>query len=128
MHPLPIVLNHGVPVALSSDDPSVFGNMGLTYDFFQVSFLVVSVAGGSCIGPNQVLVASEVTGLSTLGALARDSIEVGCEHPKMNKDLTVSVFEHGVRTEKTSARRLGSRVEGIFGVYSSRGRNRVTVG
>lgn len=128
MHPLPIVLNHGVPVALSSDDPSVFGNMGLTYDFFQVSFLVVSVAGGSCIGPNQVLVASEVTGLSTLGALARDSIEVGCEHPKMNKDLTISVFEHGVRTEKTSAWCLGSRVEGIFGGYSSRGRNRVTVG
>lgn len=57
MHPLPIMLNNGVPVALSSDDPSVFGNMGLTYDYFQV------------------LVASEVTGLSTLGALARDSIE-----------------------------------------------------
>ncbi|EKM82478.1 hypothetical protein AGABI1DRAFT_68123, partial [Agaricus bisporus var. burnettii JB137-S8] len=57
MHPLPIMLNHGIPVALSSDDPSVFGNMGLTYDFFQV------------------LVSSEVTGLNTLGALARDSIE-----------------------------------------------------
>ncbi|KAF9448874.1 Metallo-dependent hydrolase [Macrolepiota fuliginosa MF-IS2] len=56
MHPLPVLLNNGVPVALCSDDPSVFGNMGLTYDFFQV------------------LVASEVTGLSTLGALARDSI------------------------------------------------------
>ncbi|KAF9445430.1 Metallo-dependent hydrolase [Macrolepiota fuliginosa MF-IS2] len=57
MHPLPILLNNGVPVALSSDGPSVFGNMGLTYDFFQV------------------LVASEVSGLSTLGVLARDSIE-----------------------------------------------------
>ncbi|TFK42361.1 hypothetical protein BDQ12DRAFT_676083 [Crucibulum laeve] len=57
MHPLPVLLNNGVPVALCSDDPAVFGNMGLTFDFFQV------------------LVASEVTGLSTLGALARDSIE-----------------------------------------------------
>ena len=36
MHPLPVLLNNGVPVALSCDDPSVFGNMGLTFDFFQV--------------------------------------------------------------------------------------------
>lgn len=56
MHPLPILLNNGVPVALSSDDPAVFQNMGLSYDFYQV------------------LVASEVTGLLTLGHLARDSI------------------------------------------------------
>ncbi|KAL0946743.1 hypothetical protein HGRIS_012921 [Hohenbuehelia grisea] len=57
MHPLPIVLNHGVPVALCSDDPSVFGNMGLTFDFFQV------------------FVSSEVTGLIQLGELARDSLK-----------------------------------------------------
>ncbi|KIM48764.1 hypothetical protein M413DRAFT_15077 [Hebeloma cylindrosporum] len=57
MHPLPVLLNTGVPVALCSDDPAVFGNMGLTFDYYQV------------------LVASEITGLSTLGALARDSIE-----------------------------------------------------
>ena len=36
MHPLPAVINHGVPVTLCSDDPSVFGNMGLSFDFFQV--------------------------------------------------------------------------------------------
>ena len=36
MHPLPILLNHGVPVALSSDDPAMFGSMGLSFDFFQV--------------------------------------------------------------------------------------------
>ncbi len=36
MHPLPAILNHGVHVALCSDDPSVFGNMGLSFDFFQV--------------------------------------------------------------------------------------------
>ncbi|GLB42927.1 putative adenosine [Lyophyllum shimeji] len=64
MHPLPILLNNGVPVALCSDDPSVFGNMGLTFDFFQV------------------LVASELTGLSTLGQLARDSLE----HSTLNED------------------------------------------
>ncbi|KAF8912035.1 hypothetical protein CPB84DRAFT_1812196 [Gymnopilus junonius] len=57
MHPLPAVLNNGVPVVLCSDDPSVFGNMGLTFDYYQV------------------LAASEITGLSTLGALARDSLE-----------------------------------------------------
>ena len=36
MHPLPALINHGVPVSLCSDDPSVFGNMGLSFDFFQV--------------------------------------------------------------------------------------------
>ncbi|KAF7778536.1 hypothetical protein Agabi119p4_2881 [Agaricus bisporus var. burnettii] len=57
MHPLPSILNNGVPVALSCDGPSVFGNFGVTYDFYQV------------------LVASETNGLTTLGTLARDSIE-----------------------------------------------------
>ncbi|EPS97019.1 hypothetical protein FOMPIDRAFT_1129241 [Fomitopsis schrenkii] len=56
-HPLPILVNHGVHVSLCSDDPAVFGNMGLTFDFFQV------------------LVSSEVTGLLTLGEFARDSIK-----------------------------------------------------
>lgn len=36
MHPLPSILNNGVPVALSCDGPSVFGNFGITYDFYQV--------------------------------------------------------------------------------------------
>ncbi|KAF7304985.1 Adenosine deaminase CECR1-A [Mycena kentingensis (nom. inval.)] len=56
MHPLPIMMNNGVPVALSSDDPAMFGNMGLSYDFYQV------------------LVSSEVTGLISLRELARDGI------------------------------------------------------
>lgn len=42
MHPLPILINNGVPVALSSDDPAVFGNLNLSYDFFQVSLLSLS--------------------------------------------------------------------------------------
>ena len=37
MHPLPALMNQGVHVALCSDDPAVFGNMGLSFDFFQVS-------------------------------------------------------------------------------------------
>ncbi|GJE96443.1 adenosine deaminase-like protein [Phanerochaete sordida] len=59
-HPLAAVMNHGVPVTLCSDDPSVFGNMGLSYDFFQV------------------LVASEINGLKTMGCLARDSFKYSC--------------------------------------------------
>jgi len=57
MHPLPIMLNNGIPVALCSDDPGTFGHMSLTFDYYQV------------------LVSSEITGLSTLGVLARDSIQ-----------------------------------------------------
>jgi adenosine deaminase CECR1 len=58
MHPLPILINNGLAVALCSDDPAMFGNMGLSYDFYQV------------------LVASEVTGLIALRELARDSLKV----------------------------------------------------
>lgn len=30
-HPLPVLLNHGLPVALSNDDAAQFGNAGLSY-------------------------------------------------------------------------------------------------
>ncbi|KAI0351477.1 Metallo-dependent hydrolase [Trametes cingulata] len=60
MHPLPAVLNHGVHVALCSDDPAAFGNMGLSYDFYQV------------------FVASEVNGLATLREFVWDSIRFSC--------------------------------------------------
>ena len=60
MHPLPVMINQGVPVTLNSDDPSVFGTTGLSYDFFQV------------------FVSSETTGLMTLKQIALDSIEVRC--------------------------------------------------
>ena len=43
MHPLPILLNQGVPVALSSDDPAMFQNMGLSFDFYQVDMMSLSV-------------------------------------------------------------------------------------
>ena len=52
------MINQGVPVTLNSDDPSVFGSIGLSHDFFQV------------------FVSSETMGLMTLKQIALDSIEV----------------------------------------------------
>ncbi|KAJ3801503.1 hypothetical protein GGU11DRAFT_769377 [Lentinula aff. detonsa] len=68
MHPLPVLLNQGVSVALCSDDPSVFGNMGLTFDYFQV------------------LAASEITGLIQLGEMAKDSIKFSSMEEEEKKD------------------------------------------
>ncbi|OBZ69171.1 Adenosine deaminase CECR1-A [Grifola frondosa] len=73
-HPLPVLMNQGVTVALCSDDPAVFGNMGLSFDFFQV------------------LVASEVTGLTTLGEMARDSLRYSCLDTQ-ERELALSLFE-----------------------------------
>ncbi|KAF5358069.1 hypothetical protein D9756_001350 [Leucocoprinus leucothites] len=74
MHPLPIVLNNGIPVALGPDDPLIFGNAGLTYDFFQV------------------LVASEINGLTTLSVLARDSILFSMMPPE-EKSKALAIWE-----------------------------------
>ncbi|KAJ7510093.1 hypothetical protein B0H11DRAFT_2152419 [Mycena galericulata] len=74
MHPLPILMNNGLPVALCSDDPAMFGNMGLTFDFYQV------------------LAASEVTGLIALRELARDSLKHSTlDSPE--KERAISVWE-----------------------------------
>ncbi|KZV90219.1 Metallo-dependent hydrolase [Exidia glandulosa HHB12029] len=56
-HPMPMLIAHGIEVVVSNDDPGAFGNLGLSYDFFQV------------------LVASEVTGLLGVGVIARRSLE-----------------------------------------------------
>ncbi|SJX61888.1 related to adenosine deaminase [Sporisorium reilianum f. sp. reilianum] len=57
-HPsLLALLNRNVPIALSSDDPSIFENFGLNYDFYQ---LVIS---------------SKATSLVSLAALARRSFK-----------------------------------------------------
>ncbi|KAF8511122.1 hypothetical protein BU17DRAFT_54841 [Hysterangium stoloniferum] len=74
MHPLPTILNNGIPVALSPDDPAVFGNLDLSYDFYQV------------------LVASEVTGLITLAVAARDSLEFSTLE-KSEKERALAVWE-----------------------------------
>ncbi|KAF7338110.1 Brix domain-containing protein [Mycena venus] len=74
MHPLPILMNNGLPVALSSDDPAMFGNMGLSFDFYQV------------------LVASEVTGLIALRELARDSLKHSTLEPS-EKQRAIGAWE-----------------------------------
>lgn len=80
-HPLASLINQDVPVALCSDDPSVFGNMGLSFDFFQVrqSHNFNLVKPTPIVSP-QVLMGGDINGLLTLGMLARQSLEVGF-HP-----------------------------------------------
>ncbi|KII89146.1 hypothetical protein PLICRDRAFT_175374 [Plicaturopsis crispa FD-325 SS-3] len=73
-HPLPAMINNGVPVALCSDDPAIFGSMGLSYDFYQV------------------LVSSEITGLSTLGEMARDSLTYSTLEPE-EKQRAIACWE-----------------------------------
>ena len=79
MHPIASVLNHGIPVCLCSDDPSAFGNLGLSFDFYQV------------------LVSSEQTGLITLGEIALDSLKVRCllvmSVPSVTDDAFFLVFD-----------------------------------
>ncbi|EMD40416.1 hypothetical protein CERSUDRAFT_111019 [Gelatoporia subvermispora B] len=74
MHPLPILMNQGVRVALCSDDPAIFGNMGLSFDYYQV------------------LVASEVSGLTTMGEIARDSIRFARLDAE-EKERALALFE-----------------------------------
>ncbi|EIW51773.1 Metallo-dependent hydrolase [Trametes versicolor FP-101664 SS1] len=74
MHPLPILMNQGVPITLNSDDPAAFGNMGLSFDFFQV------------------LIVSEVTGLLTVKALARDSLKYACLAPE-EQSAALALFD-----------------------------------
>ena len=56
MHPLPVLLNHGVPVALCSDDPAVFGNMGLTFDYYQVGKISTCVGNSNKEGRSSLQV------------------------------------------------------------------------
>ncbi|KAF8598475.1 adenosine deaminase-related growth [Ceratobasidium sp. AG-I] len=74
MHPLPVLLNNGLTVALCPDDPSVFGNMGLSFDFYQV------------------IVASEITSLLSLGQLAKQSLEHSLLNDK-DKKAAIQLWE-----------------------------------
>ncbi|PRP85858.1 hypothetical protein PROFUN_06132 [Planoprotostelium fungivorum] len=56
-HPLSSLLANDVPLCLNSDDPSIFTNVGLSFDYFQL------------------LIASESTSLIGAGELGRRSIE-----------------------------------------------------
>ncbi|KAJ6630590.1 hypothetical protein B0H10DRAFT_1981901 [Mycena sp. CBHHK59/15] len=66
MHPLPILMNNGLPVALCSDDPACLGIW--------------------------VFVASEVTGLTALRELARDSLKHSTLEPS-EKQRAIAVWE-----------------------------------
>ncbi len=69
-HPsLLALLSRNVPVALSSDDPSIFENFGLSYDFYQ---LVIS---------------SKTTSLMSLATLARRSIKYALVDEKTKQAL-----------------------------------------
>lgn len=57
-HPIALLLNYNIPVSLSCDDPQFFGNVGLSYDFYQV------------------FTSSEQMDIIGLGELARKSIGV----------------------------------------------------
>jgi len=87
MHPLPAVLNQGVPVTLNSDDPAVFGTRGLSYDYFQV------------------LVSGETTGLITLAQMARDSIGASRRSARHHLMTLVFLFQFSTLegTEKNRA-------------------------
>ena len=76
MHPVASMMNHGISVCLSSDDPAAFGNLGLSFDFYQV------------------LVSSEQTGLITLGEIALDSLKVrNLRSTSLNRPkLTLTAF------------------------------------
>ena len=98
MHPIASVLNHGIPVCLCSDDPSAFGNLGLSFDFYQV------------------LVSSEQTGLITLGEIALDSLKVSyllAHLPPLTVFLVVLDARSGGKG--TGDRVVEEEVDGVFG-------------
>jgi hypothetical protein len=65
-------------------------------------------------------VSSEITGLSTLGALARDSIEVSVDELVYRRRLTAAVLGDGRQAEGAGAGDMGGGVAGISGGNSSR--------
>jgi len=92
MHPIASVLNHGIPVCLCSDDPSAFGNLGLSFDFYQV------------------LVSSEQTGLITLGEIALDSLRVGDpDDTRPGLSLTLLSIRRLKRRKRNARSRCGRR-------------------
>ncbi|KAG9119192.1 hypothetical protein FRC07_005932 [Ceratobasidium sp. 392] len=92
MHPLPVLLNNGLSVALCPDDPSVFGNMGLSFDFYQAC--TRDPQANPWINTSfQVIVASEITSILSLGQLARQSLEFS-SLDEANKRQAIQLWEN----------------------------------
>lgn len=79
----------------SSDDPAVFGDLGLSYHYFQMWSIQTLRLGEPFVHGLytllEVLVSSEVNGLRTLGLLARESLVVSCTHQEMTQ-FSVRLF------------------------------------
>lgn len=67
-HPLPALMNQGVPVVLVSDDPAMLNSMGLSFDFYQMS------------GSLDALLAHTIiqTGLGSIGSEWSDYARTDC--------------------------------------------------
>lgn len=74
-HPLPAILAHGVPVALSNDDPGLLGpgGAGLTHDFWQA------------------LQGIESLGLEGLAAMAENSVRFATYEDQDNKEWSEDI-------------------------------------
>ncbi|PHH91253.1 hypothetical protein CDD83_1170 [Cordyceps sp. RAO-2017] len=87
-HPLPAMVAHGVPTAISNDDPAVLGQdaAGVSYDFYQV------IQGFDNIG------------LAGLGALAHNSLRWSHFEDQSDsdwiKDIDLAEHGHGVKAQR----------------------------
>ncbi|KAH7309208.1 adenosine deaminase family protein [Stachybotrys elegans] len=88
-HPLPAMIAHGVPTAISSDDPAMLGQdiAGLSYDFYQV------------------IQAFDNVGLAGLGALAQNSL-VWSNFEDQDDEAWINGIERGAAGRGTKGRRI----------------------
>lgn len=87
-HPLPALLNRGVKISLSNDDPSMMGqgDAGMTCDFWQA------------------LQGWEDLGLAGLGSMARDSVGYAAFEDQSDRewfdDVSAGVEGKGIRANR----------------------------
>ncbi|PWY90865.1 adenosine deaminase family protein [Aspergillus heteromorphus CBS 117.55] len=86
-HPLPAMIAHGIPTAISNDDPAILGQdaAGLSYDFYQT------------------IQAFDNLGLAGLGALAQNSLRWANFEDQSDGDWLrdIDLGEHGTGTKAT---------------------------
>ena len=99
-HPLPAMLAHGVPVALSNDDPGILGqgHSGSTHDFWQA------------------LQGIESLGLEGLASMAENSVRYASFEDQDNKTWLEDVknggygdFDVGVLNARASSGQVGAK-------------------